>query len=221
MQRLCLLLLFTAQPALAANHDGQVWTTIFTRATVAPRVVAHLDAGARFSIDRNGLATALIRGTLDYAVSDKVELNVAVARFTTYNDGRETQNENRLHQQISGTIARIGAVDLSSRTRLEQRFVSTGEDTGWRLRQQFRAIAPLTKGSRTRGYLASETFIAFNDTDWGANKGLDQVRTAFGVAFPAGNKLTADIGYINQWSNLERREDIILHIVNIALTANF
>lgn len=220
MKRLCLLLLFAAQPAFAADHDAQLWTPGYARLAVAPRTIVFIETAGRFSADRDGIATALVRGNVGYALSDRIELGLGAAHFSVYDDGRQTQSDNRLFQQVSGLVGRIGNGELRSRTRLEQRFVSTGEDTGWRLRQLVRASWPVSRDRRSQLYISTEPFIAFNDTDWGANKGLDQVRTAFGVAFPAGNKLTADIGYLNQWISRERREDAVAHVLTIALTIN-
>ena len=109
------------------------------------------------------------------------------------------RREHRSFQQVTWTAGRVGPGDLSTRTRLEQRWLSDGNDTGWRLRQMVRYRVPFRA---TRGGVALlgwvEPFVALNTTDWGARAGFDQVRSFAGLEIPAGGRSTTEIGYLNQ-----------------------
>ena len=61
-------------------------------------------------------------------------------------EGGSDFDEHRIWQQLSWST-RLDPVTASTRTRLEQRFVETGDDTGWRFRQRVALTYPLSRSS--------------------------------------------------------------------------
>lgn len=212
------LLLLSAAPAHAADQDIQAWTLASASFPVAGPLTGAVDIGARFSDDRGGLSIGLARGALVYRLSDSVSIAAGFVHFGTFQDGRTVQREDRPYQQLNLRLGHVAGAALTARTRLEQRFVSTGDDTGWRVRQQMRVAWPLSAAGKAAFYVSEEPFFELKDTDWGARSGFEQLRSAAGFTLPAGKHLTADIGYLNQWTVRRGRPDGIAHVLNLALS---
>ncbi len=101
--------------------------------------------------------------------------------------------------------------------------METGSETGWRLRQFFKATYPFAPESRLglAGY--EELFFDLNNTDWGADTGFAQNRFFAGLFWkldPSG-RTTAEIGYLNQFINNEGKSDRMNHILSINLFLKF
>jgi hypothetical protein len=108
---------------------------------------------------------------------------------------------------------RIGRVRLSSRTRLEQRFVSTGSETGWRLREFVKLSAPL--GSTWSAVLYDEYFYNLNSTNYGATAGSDRNRFFIGPGLAISKQVTIEFGYLHQYvfgTNAPDKSDDILAV---------
>ena len=67
------------------------------------------------------------------------------------------------------------------RTRFEQRFVESGNDTGLRLRQFLRAQRELPGCPPLMLVCWDEIFFDLNDTDWGQSSGFGQNRIFAGL----------------------------------------
>ncbi len=95
-----------------------------------------------------------------------------------------------------------GKWSFQSRTRLEQRFVETGSDVGWRLRQFVKVLYPILESNRLRLATYDEVFIALNSTDWGVEAGFDQNRffLGFNVPIDSARKIQAEFGYLNRYT---------------------
>ena len=131
--------------------------------------------------------------------------------------GRDV-NEERSFQQLSWTLQAGTRTELSSRTRLEQRWRSDGGDIGWRLREMIRYETALRRdGGGARALVYSELFIAFNDTDWGARAGFDQIRNFVGFELPVGGRSTIEAGYLNQLIDQTGGRRRVNHVAALSL----
>lgn len=106
---------------------------------------------------------------------------------------------------------------LSSRTRIEQRWLSSGSDLGWRLRQMVRAAVPLKQGGKVALIGSAEVFVALNDTDWGARSGFDRLRTFAGLELPLSGKSSVELGYLNQYAANATGPDRMDHVAAVNL----
>ena len=85
---------------------------------------------------------------------------------------------------------------LSGRTRLEQRFRDSDNDTGVRLRQFFRWSHKLGD-TQYSAVLWDELFVALNDAEWGQRDGIDQNRAFAGLAWQPNSRLRLEAGYLH------------------------
>lgn len=207
-----------ATPAHAdTREDRQVWLQAVAQGPIAGDLVYHAEIQPRFGNDVSDLAQILIRPAIGVKLSDRVTIYQGYANVRTKLAAGGESHEDRSFQQVSWSLGNPGGVGLSSRTRLEQRWLSTGDDTGWRLRQMVRAAVPIRQDSKVKLLGFSEVFVALNDTDWGAKGGFDRVRTFAGLELPLSGKSTVEVGYLNQYVDAPRGRNQMDHVAAINL----
>ncbi len=180
------------------------------------------DGQGRFLDESNGFAQSLVRPGFGYAVSEDVTAWVGYAWIRSEPGAGRNSHEHRLWQQVTWA-RRFAALTAASRTRLEQRFVDTGDDTGWRLRQFVKLTHPLALHPRLglSGY--DEVFFDLNDTDFGAAAGFAQNRLFAGFSWrlDASGRVSAEIGYLNQFGRNQSGADPMNHILSLNLLLNY
>ena len=179
----------------ANAQDTQFWTALFANGPVKEdgRLLLWFDGHARYSEDVSRLGVSIIRPGVGYKLNDKVSLWAGYAYVVSRADGRANITDHRIWQQATYKVASGDWGSIGGRTRLEQRFISTGDETAYRLRQFFRYIKPVSNHWSVTAW--NETFIALNDTDAGTRSGYDQNRTFVGMRWKANDafSLRADI----------------------------
>jgi hypothetical protein len=192
--------------ALPANaetrHDEQVWLQAIAQGPVAGDVIYFAEVQSRFGDGASQLSQMLIRPAIGVKLNDRVAVYQGYANVRTPTAGGGETRENRSFQQVSWSLGRPGGIAISSRTRLEQRWLSNGSDVGWRLREMVRGAAPLGPDGKVALLAWGEVFVALNDTDWGARGGLDRLRGFAGLELPFSGKSTVEVGYLNQFVKL-------------------
>ena len=200
MRKLIFVLSLTAIVILSTGaaraQDTQFWTALFSNGPVSEdsRLLVWFDGHARYSDDVSRLGVSIIRPGVGYKVNDRISLWAGYAWVVSRADGRDNITDNRFWQQATFKVASGDWGTLTGRTRLEQRFLSSGDETGWRLRQFFRYTKPLSP--RWTATAWNETFIALNDTDFGARAGYDQNRTFAGLRWRANDYFSLEGGYL-------------------------
>jgi hypothetical protein len=206
----------SAGPALADEQDNQVWTNVTVQQKLGGKLLLWAETQGRFGDDASRLSQSIIRPGLGYQASPTVTVWAGYARVTNPGPGLDVK-EDRLWQQLSWNAGKVLGGALSSRSRLEQRNLNTGDDTGWRLRQLFKYDRPFGETGGPSLVVTSETFVAVNDTDWGVRGGFDQMRNFAGVGFPVAPKTRVEVGYLNQYINRVGDNDRTNHIASFSL----
>jgi Protein of unknown function (DUF2490) len=215
------MLAFTPFAARAATADDfQVWSSLQASGSISGNIVGSVELSGRFVDDSSRLGVAIVRPTIGYKFSHAVTAYIGYAHQTTLNPNRRDTQENRIFQQINWTMGKVGNGTFSSRTRLEERFVNTGNDTGLRFRFQLKYTVPL-KAKGTNFLVSSEPLIALNTTDWGQHAGLDQWRNFIGVNFPVAKKLTLETGFQHRYQKRFNQPDRSDFIVPLTLAYKF
>ncbi len=184
-----------AAPALA--DDSQLWVSHALSKDVGDRMVAQFDMNGRMMDDMSRLRHVQLRGALGWKRKNGLILGGGYSYVRLRRAGQPTQHENRIFQQATYSIARIGRLSIDGRTRLEQRFFSDGDDMVLRLRQQMKLSVPIAdKGAKF--LLSSEVHLQRYPADQGAEPGFNQTRTSVGVLLPINKANRVEIGYLNQ-----------------------
>lgn len=208
-----------AVPALAADQDFQSWSSVNATVDLGKRFAATMEGHLRLSDNASRTGQVLLRPSIGYKLDSTTTVSLGYAYVFTDPVGPVQTDEHRFWQQISFRAVGDGkGFTVTGRARLEERWVEGRSGTGWRLRPQLRATAPLS--GKVRVFVASEPFIALNDTGWGQRSGLDRWRNAAGLSVPLTKTITVEPAYMNQWV-VVRGRDRDHHIAQLNLVARF
>lgn len=225
MRRLCSILFlsacligWTGSAAARTREDEQLWVNLTAMGSIAGKLVYFAEVQPRVGDGVSRIDQLLLRGAVGWKLSPRLTVYQGYAHVAVPVEGGRDVNEERSFQQLSWTIGRPWGGELSSRTRLEQRWRSDGEDMGWRLREMLRYEKPLKPGSNAvNALIYGEGFAALNSTDWGAKGGFDQLRSFIGAELGLGGASTAEVGYLNQIINQRGGNARVNHVGSITL----
>lgn len=210
-----LILALLAGPAAA--QDVQSWNTVLAQGPVDGKLLLWAELQPRFTNDASRLGQFIARTAIGVRLENDIDVHAGYHYQRNDPSPGVSSDEHRFWQQVMGPVLRReNGFALITRWRLEQRTFEGAEDLGLRLRIQWRVQQPL-HGKGTAGPLLwSETFLALNNTDWGARSGLDQQRSFVGWLQPLSKRLNLEAGYMHQYLNRPGRNPGN-HVVNITL----
>lgn len=223
-----LILLFGFMPGFAGAADDEPGAWLIASTTGAFRDVTGesrwrywVDAQARLSDAGVGVNQYLLRPAIGFQLDDSFQAWFGYARFETDRRRAESVHENRYWQQLNWKAGRWNDGAVSMRARLEQRFLSSGDDMGLVLRLMLKYVRPF-EGSRNRYLAASvEPFFNLRDTDWGADTGLGQNRIVLVVGHRASDRSTVELGYMNQYIPRENAINRSNHLAILSAKVSF
>ena len=223
---LSILVLLPAKAFAGAEQNNGVWMMTASQGILGTSDSPYrwwFDAHARYSDDANDFEQSILRPGVGYSLGNNHTVFLGYGWIGNSPEIGDEFYEHRVWQQHSWTTSFDG-FGFSSRSRLEQRFMEgRGGETGWRFRQNFKLTHPL--GTNTRFYWSiwDEVFLNLNDTDWGANNGLDRNRIFAGIGWKP-NSLDyckAEVGYLNQFIYRESATDRMDHLLSLNVFFNF
>ncbi|WP_213268439.1 DUF2490 domain-containing protein [Hyphomonas sp.] len=194
------LIALTCAAAPAAMAENQVWTSIDLTAgpSADGQLGPRLEINSRYEPD--GAPSRIeLRPGVTYALRPGVELAGGYYWGHTNQSGPD-RNEHRLWQQASYDIARGGGFEVSGRTRMEQRYRESFDDTGARIRQRV-TVSYKVPGTPFTLSAGPEVYFELFKTDWGAETGLSEVRTKARIDWAVSETLELSLGYLNQFQN--------------------
>ncbi len=166
--------------------------------------------------DSGGFNQSIVRPGVGYSLSERATIWAGYGWIRTSPLASTDFDEHRIWQQLTWSRT-SDLLKFAYRSRLEQRFVETGDDLGWRFRQLVRAQHELPSFPHLTLVTWDELFFHLNDTDWGAESGFNQNRVfaGFGWKCDLQSRWRTEIGYLNQAINVPGRNDRNHHIVSI------
>ncbi len=222
VKTLFIALLFASLTVLAeTEEDGNFWLNVNAQGKLP---IEHLNWYAeiqpRWREEGKHFDTLILRPAIFYKFSDQGSIWVGYASVRNHPSGRSTQEENRFWQQFMYDFEPIETLKFQNRTRLEQRRLETGSDTGYRLRQMLRVTKPIKSQPDIKLVVWDELFVHLNDTDWGAHQGFDQNRLFLGAAIAIQQGFIVEAGYMNQYIN-SSEVNRINHVLSTTINLNF
>ncbi len=204
---------------MAMDDDQELWLRASASGKISERWQAGLETVLRFSDDEGGLYEAEYGGSLGYEIRKGVTFAAGYLYVPDYADGRVTDREHRLRQQLSFPLGTVAGGRLNGRFRIEERLVEGADDLGVRLRPNVGWSLPLRRGGKTALVLSHESFINLNGTDWGQRGGYERMRNLVAISTPVAKGISAEIGYLNQYNVRGRdRQD---HVASVSLSYSF
>ena len=174
------------------------------------------DGHLRYLDDSDGFHQSIFRPGLGYQLNPNTNLWFGYAWINTLpTSGAAIFDEHRLWQQLMWS-KQFEGFSFLSRSRFEQRFVETGNDTGLRFRQFFKADRPFYTDSPMSLVVWNEAFFELNETDWGQQGSLGQNRLFVGLGrkFDGPNRPKLEVGYLNQLVRRKSATDRMGHILS-------
>ncbi|EQB16003.1 DUF2490 domain-containing protein [Sphingobium lactosutens] len=212
------LILVGAPASAETSQDEQFWLNLTSMGSIKDDLVYFAEIQPRVGDGVSRIDQALFRGAIGWKFSPSVTFYQGFAHIAAPVEGGKDVNEERSFQQLNWTLGKPWAGELSSRTRLEQRWRSDGNDMGWRLREMLRYEKPLEPNSDALNALVyAEGFVALNDTDWGARDGFDQLRSFIGAEVGLPGASTLEVGYLNQIINQRGGNTRVNHVASVTL----
>lgn len=214
-----------AAPA-AADEDFHTWGAIVATgplSTALPDARFWLEGQGRFDDDSSRFNQGIVRAAFGHAFTSRAVLWAGYAYIPTHPPGSGNNTvEHRPWQQFTWRAAApFAGLTMSTRTRLEQRFVEGGAETGWRFRQLIKLTRPMVTDERMYLALWNEVLVNLNSTDWGAGDGFDQNRVFAGLGIQLAPGWVTEVGYMNQYIARDRRADASNHVLSLTLFVNF
>lgn len=192
------------------ENEAQVWTALAGTARLGERSTGPalwLDLHLR----RGDAGTVHIsRPGVGWQLSSWLSVWAGYGWIPVLLDESDTIHEHRLWQQVILAHKPTQRLSLQSRTRFEQRFVGSGDDAGFRVRE-FVRVGYVFAGDF--GLVAwDELFLGLNEPDWGAPDGLDQNRLFVGGSVQIREEMRLEMGYLSVF--LDRGDaDILAHVL--------
>ena len=225
------LLLVSASNAHAQTVDDTgLWLGVFSRGdislesheTSSSRIKWWFDGHARFFDDTDGFGQSIVRPGIGYALTDSVTVWAGYGWIRTSPVSGLDFDEHRVWQQLTWS-KELQPFTLGLRSRLEQRFLETGSDTGWRFRQLVSARRPLEFAPNFSLVVWDELFVHLNHTNWGADRGFDQNRIFLGFGWKPNpcSQSRVELGYLNQYVDRRGRDGLSNHLIAINFYPSF
>jgi hypothetical protein len=181
-----------AAPAMAQQHDAQGWLQVNTVVPLADGVRVTLEQIARTSDRQQGVYQSEFGGILGLRVAEGVEIGFGYRKVGFHSVNRAPE-EDRLRQHVVWSTG-----PFQARLRVDQRFVASGGEVGFRVRPQLRYNHRLARPGHAL-FVSHESFWLPNSTDWGQRRGYERMRNIAGAVLPLGRTVSADLGYLNQY----------------------
>lgn len=198
--------------AVAADDSFQLWLNPSVAFDLDDNTGVEIETAQRFRPESAGPDTYYGRLWLVQKLDSNFSISGGIER--RMNDGGS--DETRLLQQIN---ARSGV--LRARVRLEQRFVDSADQTGWRLRARAGVNLPLTDNGRLAFVADAESFFTLRSTSNVGDTGLTGLRTHAGIDYEVADNLALGVGYLRNQDILDGRPDRVGHAPLLSLEYSF
>jgi hypothetical protein len=218
----CILLVsvFCASAARAEQHyedDLQWWVPVTLEHKITEKTSAQLQVESRFAQNISEYTLRSITPSISYAPNEYVQLSLAAGPYFNFHPGIEV--EKRVYQQLN-LQKKWPQVELSLRSRLEERFFEGMGGVSLRNRYLLQAKGPIGK-TPLYWITSNEIHFNLNGLKDGPQRGMNQNRTYIGVGRKIGKRLSLEGGYqlrINYVTdNPDEMEHIILTKVSYSL----
>lgn len=196
-----LVLLILFHSAYGVEEHTKFWSVanILGSFSNNDRLKYYFEPQIRFIDNQYKFNQALMLAGLGYQNTFNVIWLGGIGWILTKNLQGEMRHENRLWQQINWNINTPVTVNLASRTRLEERKLTTEGQIAYRLRERFFLRIPLKSWSNHSLSFFDEVFFNLNQPGWVIQKFFEQNRAFVGIGTQLSKTTIMDVGYLNQY----------------------
>lgn len=203
-----------------APTDQRVWTAVATQGRFTEDSTWTWAADA-FLRARDGVHTmdsAAARLSVGRDVTSAVRVMAGYAWGAAFPDGGSARREHRLHQQAVWA-GRAAGLRVSTRSRIEERFIEGAGGIRVRARQQVRVAWAI--GSSGLQAVASEEVLVNVTATGGASRGVDGNRAFAGVRRSLTSRSALEVGYLHVYTPGRSAPGRHSHVVSTVLSVGF
>ncbi len=217
-----MVLLAAVSPAAAQTIvDERVWLGLSIQersGTARPwRWAVETQLRTRDGVDTVDVFT--VRPSIGYDLTSRSSIWLGYVASSMFPDIGGVRQEHRLVQQYTW-IAPASRGTLSSRVRLEERFIEGDGPAAWRVRELVRYVRPVSSGSRT-SWVAWDELLVHLRTTTHTTRGVDQNRVFLGLSRSFGSSMRIEAGYLNQFINGHEIQNRMNHILSVSLALTY
>ncbi len=219
-----------AQSPSTFSQDFRLWSPVFMTVKLPSSFLAYMEVNPRFAdLDEAGHIDQLIlRPALGYQLTENLSIWQGYAWVGNFNQ-RHTPpqspffDESRIYQQVLYK-RKFDSFTITSRTRLEERWIEHVDGTAVRFRTMLRGQYPLPMAPEWALVGYEEIFVNLNTVGArGPQAGFDQNRVFVGINRTFSKYVNLDVGYQNQLLNSRSIPDLanqMNHMVLLQLFIN-
>ena len=197
-----------AQSPSTFSQDFRLWSPVFITAKLPSSFLAHLEVQPRFAdLDEAGHIDQLIlRPAIGYQLTENLSIWQGYAWVGNFNQSHKPPQspffeESRIYQQIL-YARKFEFFKITSRTRLEERWIEHVDGSAVRFRTALRGMYPLPMAPEWALVASDEIFVNLNTVGTrGPAAGFDQNRVFVGINKTFSKYFNMDFGYQNQLLN--------------------
>lgn len=197
-----------AQSASTFSQDFRLWSPVFLTVKLPSSFLAHLEVQPRFAdLEEDGHIDQLIlRPAVGYQLTENLSIWQGYAWVGNYNQRHAAPQspffeESRIYQQVL-YARKFDSFKITSRTRLEERWIEHVDGTAVRFRTALRGMYPLPMAPEWALVASDEIFVNINTVGVrGPAAGFDQNRVFVGINRTFSQYVNMDVGYQNQLLN--------------------
>lgn len=177
-------------------HDVQAWLLLLGQIPVGDQWIVHAEAQPRWNDDISQRDQVIVRGGLGRRLGRRASVWGGYAYIPRWSSG-DVLHEQRIWQQFSATLPRVGRWTPSLRLRQEQRFLDQWGDSSHRFRALGRLVRPIGNSPWSVA-VWDEYFVTLDDTVRGPAQGFDQNRLFLTALRKLSPSVTFEAGYLWQ-----------------------
>jgi len=198
---IALLLFFYAASAHAVDTYSKIWASIVQTGPLSKdRLVKYyLDSRLELRDTHNKFEQAYATVGIGYQTSPNVTFFLANMYVVSKRLSGLMQHEYRLWQQANWNMVNAATYNISSRSRLEERWSFEDPGMALRWREQVTLRVPLANWPRHAFVLSDEMFFNINHPEWVSLTVFQQNRLFIGIGTNLSKQTSVDIGYLNQY----------------------
>lgn len=200
----------------AAENDGRLWLTASISLPVIDNLSATLDLQDRLRDDMSDLERDLVRPSLTYRWRPWLATTLGYDAHFIDSPVSSSVVEHRAWQQVVAPFDLLGS-SVTPRVRLEERFIDGVSGAAVRARLGGFVRMPLDEEGNWSVMGGEELFVNLNSREEGPDSGIDQNRASVALARQWNEHLSIEVGYMNQWIDVDSADDLVNHVLTLTL----
>ena len=197
-----------AQSPSTFSQDFRLWSPVFMTVKLPSSFLAYMEVNPRFADldDAGHIDQLILRPALGYQLTENLSIWQGYAWVGNFNQKHTPPQspffeESRIYQQVLYK-QKFDSFTITSRTRLEERWIEHVDGTAVRFRTMLRGQYPLPMAPEWALVGYEEIFVNLNTVGArGPQAGFDQNRVFVGINRTFSKYVNLDVGYQNQLLN--------------------